>query len=137
MNSKVFSLFKHGHVQKIKVALDEDANLFHIKCECLPEMKKISNIKFVFLWLNLVKVQEKLLLQAVILLQQGKHLLAICYALEEFVRTGSSNRDYQTCTGRLQTWNRPRKTKLDSRPVYEIDSKKPRELQDPRLPALT
>lgn len=69
--------------------------------------------KFVFLCLNLVELQEKLILLVVILVQQDrvkapfascKHIAALCYALGEFVRTDSSNRDYQTCTSRLETW---------------------------------
>ena len=151
LNSKAFGLFKHGHVQKIEVALDEDANLFHIKCECLPEMKKNLKYKICLSVAKSGKGAGEITFASCNPCPAGKapfasckHIAAICYALEEFVRTGSSNRDYQTCTGRLQTWNQPRKRKLDSSSVYEIDfskkvygkdSKKPRELQDPRLPA--
>ena len=71
------------------------------------------------------------------------HLAALCFALEEFVRLKQS-RDFATCTARLQTWNQPRKRKLEPRSVYEIDFSKKvygREnagdrkiLHDPRLP---
>jgi hypothetical protein len=151
LNSKAFGLFKHGHVQKLEVALDEDANMCHIKCECLPEMKK--NLKYK-ICISMTKSGEgagEITFAMCNPCPAGKgpfasckHVAAVCYALEEFVRTGSNNRDYQTCTSRLQTWNQPRKRKLDSSSVYEIDfskkvygkdSKKPRVLQDPRLPA--
>ena len=49
-----------------------------------------------------------------------KHIAALCYALEEFVRLNCT-REFETCTSRLQTWNQPRKRKLDSQSVYEID----------------
>ena len=72
-----------------------------------------------------------------------KHLAALCFALAEFVRLKQS-RDFATCTKRLQTWNQPRKRKLEPRSVYEIDLSKKiygREkigdkkiLHDPRLP---
>ena len=52
-----------------------------------------------------------------------KHLAALCFALAEFVRLKQS-RDFSTCTERLQTWNQPRKRKLEPRSVYEIDFSK-------------
>ena len=72
-----------------------------------------------------------------------KHLAALCFALEELVRLKQS-RDFATCTDRLQTWNQPRKRKLEPRSVYEIDFSKKicgkenagdrKILHDPRLP---
>lgn len=54
-------------------------------------------------------------------------------------------REFETCTSRLQTWNQPRKRKLGSQSVYEIDfSKKSyrreersniKPLTDPRRPS--
>ena len=52
-----------------------------------------------------------------------KHLTALCFALEELVRLKQS-RDFATCTERLQTWNQPRKRKLEPISVYEIDFSK-------------
>lgn len=151
LNSHAFGLFKHGHVQKIEVALDEEENLLHIKCECLPEMKKSLKYKICLSMTKSGKCAGKITFASCNPCPAGKapfasckHIAALCYGLEEFVRTGRSSRNYQTCTSRLQTWNQPRKRKLDSSSVYEIDfskkvygkdSKKPRELQDPRLPA--
>ena len=52
---------------------------------------------------------------------------------------------FETCTSRLQTWNQPRKRKLDSQSVYEIDFSKKiyrreernnaKPLNDPRRPS--
>ena len=68
------------------------------------------------------------------------HLL--CTA--EFVRL-KCTREFETCTSRLQTWNQPRKRKLDSQSVYEIDFSKKiyrreernnvKPLNDPRRPS--
>lgn len=73
-----------------------------------------------------------------------KHIAALCYALEEFVRL-KCTREFETCTSRLQTWNQPRKRKLDSQSVYEIDFSKKiyrreernnaKPLTDPRRPS--
>ena len=70
-----------------------------------------------------------------------KHIAALCYALEEFNRL-KCTREFDTCTSRLQTWNQPRKRKLDPQTVYDIDfskkiyrrvkKKKPKPLTDPR-----
>ena len=72
-----------------------------------------------------------------------KHIAALCYALEEFVRL-KCTREFETCTWRLQTWNQPRKRKLDSQWAYEIDFSKKiyrreernnaKPLNDPRRP---
>ena len=73
-----------------------------------------------------------------------KHIAALCYALEEFVRL-KCTREIKTRTSRLQTWNQPRKRKLDSQSVYEIDFSKTiyrreetnnvKPLNDPRRPS--
>ena len=39
VSSKAFGLFRHGHIQKLEIARDDDENV-HIRCDCLPEMKK-------------------------------------------------------------------------------------------------
>ncbi|PFX24908.1 hypothetical protein AWC38_SpisGene10495 [Stylophora pistillata] len=73
-----------------------------------------------------------------------KHIGALCYALEEFVRL-ECTREFETCTSRLQSRNQPRKRKLDSQSVYEIDFSKKiyrreerinvKPLNDPRRPS--
>ena len=73
-----------------------------------------------------------------------KHIVTLCYALEEFVRL-MCTRDFETCASKLQTWNQPRKRKFDSQSVYEIDFLKKiyrreqrnnvKPLNDPRRPS--
>ena len=58
-----------------------------------------------------------------------KHIAALCYALEEFVRLRCT-REFETCTSRLQTWNQARKRKLDSQSVYEIDFSKKKFMEE-------
>lgn len=70
------------------------------------------------------------------------YLAALCFALEEYIRLGRSQ-EFLTCTERLQTWNQPRKRKLEALSVYDIDFsrkvfgtenlKHNKALHDPRL----
>ena len=127
VSSKAFGLFRHGHVQQIELATDNDK--VHFRCNCLPEMKK--NLKY-NLRLSLRKEGES---QGEILfascpcpagkgpLGSCKHIAAVCYALEEFCRI-KCTREFETCTSRLQTWNQPRKRKLEPKSVYDIDFSK-------------
>ena len=43
VSNKAFSLFQHGHIQKLEIARD-DYEKVHFRCDCLPEMKK--NLKY-------------------------------------------------------------------------------------------
>ena len=123
VNNKAFGLFKHGHVQKIEFAKDVDKT--HVKCECVPEMKK--NIKHQ-VKLSITNSGEIVFASCPCPAGRGplascKHTAAACYALEEFSRL-KSTRDLETCTSRLQTWNQPRKRKLDPQSVCDIDFSK-------------
>ena len=95
--------------------------MFTRNAVCLPEMRKDREYK----------IQMVLSPSAEILYAEDgcpagrgptgrcKHIAAFCYALEEFVRLGFT-RPFLSCTSRLQTWNQPRKKKLDSKNIYEI-----------------
>ena len=43
VSSKAFGFFRHGHIQKLEIARDDDDKV-HFRCDCLPEMKK--NLKY-------------------------------------------------------------------------------------------
>ena len=142
--SGAYGLWKHGHIQKIELA--SDADYVHIRADCLPEMKKNTTYK---LKLSLTKTGDIVYASCTPCpagkgpFASCKHLATLCYALEEFNRI-KSLREFQTCTDRLQAWNQPRKRKLDSETVYDIDfsrkiyGREPKEvktcLNDPRLP---
>ena len=150
LNSKAFGLFRHGHVQNIEVVTSENGDVIHIKGECLPEMKKNLKYKLNVTMINLGEQAGEITYACCSPCPAGKgpfasckHLAALCFALEEFVRLKKS-RDFATCTDRLQAWNQPRKRKLEPRSVYEIDFSKKiygkenagdrKILHDPRLP---
>ena len=127
ISNKAFGLFRQGHVQKIELTCDND--FVHIRCDCLPEMKKSTTYK---LQVSLFKDGENEgdIVFACCPCPAGKgpkgsckHIAAVCYALEEFCRM-KSTREYESCTSRLQTWNQPRKRKLDPQSVYDIDFSK-------------
>lgn len=84
VNNKAFGLFKHGHIQKIEYAKDVDKA--HVKCECLPEMKK--NIKY---QVKLSMINSGELLFASCQCPAGKaplasckHTAALCMPLKSF-----------------------------------------------------
>ena len=120
LNNHSYPLFKSGHIQKILTIKGNDNNVY-LNAVCLPEMRKDREYK----------IQMFLSPSAEILYAEDgcpagrgptgncKHIAAFCYALEEFVRLGFT-RPFLSCTSRLQTWNQPRKKKLDSKNIYEI-----------------
>ena len=58
-----------------------------------------------------------------------KHIAAFAYALEEFSRFGLY-RELDTCTSKLQEWNKPRRKKLEPRCLYEISFKRQKLQED-------
>ena len=112
-----FKLFKEGHVRKLYNVRDD---LFsETKCECLPEMKKdrVYQIKIT------IELSSSDVVAAECTCSAGlgphricKHIAAALYALEDFYRMYqfAKEQDDEACTSRLQTWNQPRKRKLDS-----------------------
>ena len=120
LNNHSYPLFKSGHIQKILAIKGNDNNVY-LNAVCLPEMRKDREYK----------IQMVLSPSAEILYAEDgcpagrgptgscKHIAALCYALEEFVRLGFT-RPLLSCTSRLQTWNQPRQKKLASKNIYEI-----------------
>ena len=49
-----------------------------------------------------------------------KHIAALCYALEAYCRLVEETRQDNSCTSRLQVWNRPRKRRLPPQEVEEM-----------------
>lgn len=120
VNNHSYPLFKAGHIQRIRLIKGNDSNVY-LSAVCLPEMRKDREYK----------IQVVLSPSAEILYAEDgcpagkgpagscKHIVAFCYAIEEFVRLGFT-RPFLSCTSRLQAWNQPRKKKLDPKTIYEI-----------------
>ena len=148
LNSGGFKLFKEGHVQDISAVV---VNICQVKGKCLPEMKK-DRVYSLELYIN---VNNSIITGAKCTCPAGcgprgscKHIAAISFALEDFVRIRSTIANLQdtdeeiSCTSLLQQWNKPRKRRLDSKMVEDIgfqnrkfttEAKRcPLELYDPR-----
>jgi len=118
-----YKLFKEGHVQKIYAkSLAGDV---HVKATCLPEMKK----DLAYSLEMRVKKSNARIYCAECGCPAGrgpqgscKHIAALCYALEDLVKIRSIVIEGDdACTSLLQKWNQPRKKRLDSKKVEDID----------------
>ena len=122
LNSGGFKLFKEGHVQDISAVVVN--NICQVKGKCLPEMKK-DRVYSLELYIN---VNNSIITGAKCTCPAGcgprgscKHIAAISFALEDFVRIRSTIANLQdtdeeiSCTSLLQQWNKPRKRRLDSK----------------------
>ena len=144
-----FKLFKEGHVQNIMI--NRQGAVFGVKCRCLPEMKKDK-----FYNINLdISMDNSSVMQAECSCPAGKgphgsckHIAAVLFAIDNFYACyeEAKKEDEVTCTSKLQTWNQPRKRRLDSKAANEISFKvesylhtpirKSKDFFDPRPPAL-
>ena len=123
IDSSALNLFLCGHVQDVKVCTDHH---LVIQANCVPEMRKDRIYK---LHLQLDSVSSEII-SARCGCPAGKgphasckHVAALCYALVEFNRIRQLP-DFQTCTDKLQEWNRPRPKKLDIIPVADLSSRR-------------
>ena len=128
MNSSALALFGCGHVQDIEMCYD---NHLCLRASCLPEMRKDRVYKL----LLLLDSKSSDILQAECGCPGGKgpfasckHIGALCYAIEEFCRLGSTP-DFLTCTEKLQQWNIPRPKRLPLIPVCDLSSRRHEILQ--------
>ena len=119
-----YNLYKEGHVQKVYASIS--TNVVDVKGICLPEMKKDRTYPLV---LTLDKMTADVTnAKCSCPAGQGpsgscKHLAALCYALEDYVKLRAiiMEAGENSCTSLLQKWNQPRKRRLDSKKVEDID----------------
>ena len=111
-----YNLYKEGHVQKVYASIS--TNVVYVKAICLPEMKKDRTYPLV---LTLDKMTADVTnAKCSCPAGQGpsgscKHLAALCYALEDYVKLRAiMEAGENSCTSLLQKWNQPRKRRLDS-----------------------
>lgn len=119
-----YRLFKDGHVQDIMV--NQKDSLLEIKCNCLPEMKKDRIYKIqIDISSDTSDVNHA---ECTCPAGKGphgscKHVAAALFALQDFYATYEEmqiSEEDVACTSKLQTWNRPRKRRLDSKCASEI-----------------
>lgn len=107
-------LFSNGLIQRLQLASHPKNSDVFLRCICLPEMRKDKPYS-----LSMKLDQTASIHYAECACPAGKpprasckHIAAMCYALEEFVRLGY-NRDKVTCTDKLASWNCPRQKSVE------------------------
>lgn len=126
-----FQMFMRGHVQNIEVREDKVAKKSLIRAEVLPSMRTDRKYK------ALVILNETKICQTSCNCPSGmgplascKHLAALCYACEDFVKCFSRAEMDEACTERLNQWNRPKPKKTEPIPTYELPLEKQRHGQN-------
>ena len=115
-NSGRFKLFKDGHIQKVYVS-DFTTNVY-VKATCLPEMNKDRTYSlFITIRKSSVNVSSANCSCPAGKGPHGsgKHLAALCFAIEDFVKTCNIalEQGEEVCMSVLQKWNQPRKRRLE------------------------
>ena len=121
-------MFAEGQVQDVYFnTCDDDCK---VKVVCLPEMKK-DHLYSVFLTIGITSCNVK---KAECSCPAGhgplgscKHIAALCFCLEDFVKSKRSILDAggEACTFMLQKWNQPRKCCLDLKKAEDISFRCP------------
>ena len=124
MNKSAENLFRCGHVQNIQSVTE--GGICFIKSKCLPEMRK-DRVYYVQM---AVRNCSSDIISAECGCPAGhgptgscKHIGALSYALADFNRFKTSP-EYQTCTDKLQQWNRPRARKVEPIPVDQLGDRR-------------
>lgn len=112
-------------MQQLQVKYDAACFKSLLKAKCVPEMKQ--GFYTVMLILN----NDGDILQAFCQCPAGKgpkasckHTAALCYAIEDFVKTFVKTENAEACTEKLQMWNKPRPKKLAPLPIHAINFEK-------------
>ena len=128
MNSGGYRLFAEGHVQDTMIKINKGDCL--IKADCLPEMEKDKK----YAVSATIDQKTQNVTEAACSCPAGrgplgscKHIAALCFCIESFVRTRDVSLDLgeEACTAALQKWNQPRKRRLDPKKANEISFKTP------------
>lgn len=134
INKSAENLFRCGHVQNIQLA--SVTGILYIKSNCLPEMRRDR----VYCVRMALRGSSCDIIAAECGCPAGrgpngscKHIGALSYALADFVRFKTSP-EYQTCTDKLQVWNRPRARKVQPIPVDQLGDRR-RELAPSKVRA--
>ena len=114
-------------IRNIFVRDDPTARKGLIRAECIPEMKRdIYRIVLVVKYGGDIE-------QACCGRAAGKgpkasckHIAALCYALEDFIRKFVKAEDGESTTDKIQQWNRTRKSKLAPAAISDIHLKRHR-----------
>ncbi|KAH3837836.1 hypothetical protein DPMN_111238 [Dreissena polymorpha] len=117
-----YELYANGHVRDICTREDVTAEKVLVKAQCLAHMRQKTYEILVIL------DRSGDIIHAHCRCEDGhgpeatcKHVAALCYALEDFVKVFILPEDVQSCTDKLEAWNKPRDVKLPAAPLYDVD----------------
>ena len=120
LNKRAYPLFKDGHIQSVYACIYQN-KVYAIKATCLAEMKStLYHIKICLCMKSGdITYAECGWPAGLAPTSSCKHIGALGYALEEFSRT-QILRTQVACTSQLQSWNQPRKRKVETTEVENI-----------------
>ena len=116
---KAYRFFQDGHVQNIRYhPMPCQQDYVCISANVLPSMKKdkIYSVR-ILLSEHTGHIEKALCVCPAGLSGCCNHVTATLYCIEDYFRLRLNEDDQKGCTEKLQTWNQPRKRKVDSRPT--------------------
>ena len=116
---KAYRFFQDGHVQNVRFhSMPAQPNYVCIGANVLPSMKKG---KLYSVWIVLsehtARVEKAFCICPAGLSGCCNHVTATLYCMEDYFHLGLNEDDKKGCTEKLQTWNKPKPTKVDARPT--------------------
>lgn len=116
---KAYRFFQDGHVQNVRFhSMPTQPNYVCIGANVLPSMKKG---KLYSVWIVLsehtARVEKAFCICPAGLSGCCNHVTATLYCMEDYFHLGLNEDDKKGCTEKLQTWNKPKPTKMDARPT--------------------
>ena len=120
-----FQMFEKGHIQDIEIMDDKLAKKTLLKATCIAQMKQTKyNIFLILLSTGDIDYAKCNCPAGAGPSGTCKHLAALCYALEDFVRRFIKEESRESQTERLSQWNKPRLVKLPPTPTHDINFEK-------------
>ena len=116
---KAYRFFQDGHVQNIRFhPMPDQLDYVCIGATVLPSMKKdkIYNV-YIVLSQRTAHVEKAFCVCPAGLSGCCNHVTATLYCIEDYFHLKLNEDAEKGCTEKLQTWNQPRKKKVDARPI--------------------
>ena len=117
--NKAYRFFQDGHVQNIRYhPMPSQQDYVCIGASVLPSMKKdkMYSVRIV-LSEHTGHIEKAFCVCPAGLSGCCNHVTATLYCIEDYFHLKLNEDDQKGCTEKLQTWNQPRKKKVDARPT--------------------
>ena len=116
---KAYRFFQDGHVQNVRYhPMPSQPGYVCIGASVLPSMKKgkMYSVRVV-LSDNTARVAKAICVCPAGLSGCCNHVTATLYCVQDYFHLKINEEDQKGCTEKRQTWNRPKKKKVDARPT--------------------